>query len=100
MTPALMDALSRDFPKLADCYFECGDGWEPIIRRLLATLSAQKIRCALAQVKSDAAVAAAESESAGVCEHCGQPGALRITRGQWLMTRCDDCWRQTPGRPE
>lgn len=37
------------------------------------------------------ALAAAESDSATVCEICGRPG--RLNDGSWLRTRCQAHWR-------
>ncbi|MGI8334522.1 hypothetical protein ACRYCC_31610 [Actinomadura scrupuli] len=40
-------------------------------------------------------VAAAEEESAGICESCGDPGQAR--QGAWIKTLCDRCHGCRPG---
>ena len=127
MSPELDDALCRDFPLLYRqrhgsmretlmCWgFECGPGWEPLIRRLSEKLEPYIAameedpdmgRPCADQVKEkyatlcyymshyddqiEAWIDEAEAESAVTCEKCGQPGVLR-GKG-WLSTRCDECW--------
>lgn len=104
MKLGLHEALIRDFPGLytsLDWGFECGDGWEPLIRRLSAIL--EPLGAKATQVKekfgtlrfyaaacTDAAhdaIDAAENESETTCEDCGLPGALRSD--SWIRTLCD-----------
>lgn len=125
MKAELDAALVRDFPLLysdrnaapqATCMcwgFECGDGWEPLIRALSAKLEAAIAALPEAdqpnykamQVKekfgtlrfyltmgSDEMFAAcdeAEAHSAETCEGCGQLGKRR--GGGWIVTECDSC---------
>jgi len=122
-------ALVKDFPLLYGdrqaaasqtcmCWgFECGDGWEPLIRDLSAKLEAaiaalpvdQQADYKASQVKEKFGtlrfyltcgtdemfdlVEAAESASAITCEGCGQPGKVR--GGGWIVTKCDACAAQT-----
>ena len=124
MKAELDAALVKDFPNLyRDRYgdvketlmcfgFECGDGWEPLIRRLSAKLEAlilavpesKRALYRAVQVKekygslryymtyetdemSDL-IRVAEDESAVTCETCGTAGKLR---GQgWYYTACDE----------
>jgi hypothetical protein len=125
MKRELDEKLVRDFPLLysdrnaspqATCMcwgFECGDGWEPLIRDLSAKLE-EKIKALPAeeqpnykamQVKEKFGtlrfylsmgtdemfdlVEAAESASASTCEGCGLPGKRR--GGGWIVTNCDSC---------
>jgi hypothetical protein len=83
--------------------FECGSGWEPILRRLFSRLTPG---CVLHQVKekfgglrvyiggvkdSDFdACDEAERDSFRTCELCGKPGAVN-EQGYWLSVRCPDC---------
>ena len=129
MKPELDDALCWDFPLIfrnrhADmrstcmCWgFECGDGWEPLIRRLCEQLEAIRMASGLVsvadQVKekygtlrfyvhfggeadkpwADIAWACADAavrRSGSTCEECGKYGTLRDTG--WIYTRCDACW--------
>lgn len=121
MNKKLDEALCRDFPKLfshryADmsetcmCWgFECGDGWEPIIREAAIKIEAinnarpeyEWIRASQVKEKygtlrfyltSDideafVAVSEAEEKSESICEQCGGPGELRGYG--WVYTACD-----------
>lgn len=122
MRQDLDDALVRDFPLLyasrndpMSCMgygFSCGDGWEPLIRRMSATLEAEiakqpdpslyraeqvKEKFGLVRVymssstpEMEAAIAAAELESSNACESCGKPGFMRNV-GWWRHVSCDVC---------
>lgn len=133
MKPELDKKLVEDFPilyqqryedKKTTCMywgFECGDGWEPLIRRLSGKLEAwnneypdQAIIATQVKEKfgtlrfyyfvhSDYAseeeyknisdlVDRAEAESAITCEKCGKPGKLRGTG--WVLTLCDECYEE------
>jgi hypothetical protein len=128
MRQELDEALCRDFPLLyaersstvmRSCMawgFECGDGWEPLIRALSGKLEAliaaqpEDERATASQVKekfgtlrfymdgaTDAMyerIAEAEDESAHTCEECGKPGHLR-GKG-WVFTACDDHAGEVP----
>lgn len=90
-------------PASVECGADCGDGWLPILDRLLTDLFVMGWNGRLSQVKEkfglirvylDCGTVAqyrrveqAERESASVCETCGQPGVLRV--GGWLQTLCD-----------
>lgn len=115
MTPDKSASLVHDFPKLYVDYggnprqtamafgFECGDGWEPLIRRLsevveplgvVATQVKEKFGTLRFYIRGGSdeaykAIRAAEGESARTCEECGADGALR-TAG-WYRTLCDGC---------
>jgi hypothetical protein len=122
MRPDLDAALVRDFPNLyRDRHgdtretrmcdgFSCGDGWEPLIRRMSERIEPFCVNTNLhcAQVKEkfgalrvylegtglipdevEAAVDAAALESQRTCEECCAPG---IPRGVvWILTLCADC---------
>jgi hypothetical protein len=127
MKKELDEALVRDFPLCFSdrhagmrttlmCWgFECGDGWEPSIRKTAAKLESL-IKAAIekdpegyevgyyrtSQIKEKFGrgcwylsgstdemydlVRAWEKETATVCEQCGQPGELRGR--DWLYTAC------------
>lgn len=121
MRSDLDEALCRDFPLLykqrggtiqQTCLawgFECGDGWEPLIRGLseklepLIAAQPEDQRASAAQVKEkfgtlrfymdgstpemDELVNAAEWASEHTCEVCGSGGTLR--RVGWLSVLCD-----------
>jgi len=125
MRAELDAALVKDFPLLYGdrnapmqqtcmCWgFECGDGWEPLIRELSARLEAEiaaipadeQPNYRASQVKEKFGtlrfyltsgtdimydmINAAENMSAETCEGCGKPGKVRS--GGWIVTNCDDC---------
>jgi len=126
MDTELDRALCRDFPILfsdrdksmnVSCMhwgFCCGDGWEPIIRRLSEKITIEIMKqpenrrheFRAAQVKEkfaclrfymecetpemSAAISEAEKESSVTCEVCGRPGRHR-NKCMWLKTLCDRC---------
>lgn len=122
MKKELDEALCRDFPTVFKnryasmqetcmCWgFECGDGWEPIIREAAAKIEAINAEllpaqhCVASQIKqkfgtlrfylhsgTNAAwdiVEEAERKSETTCETCGKPGTLQ---GQgWVYTACEE----------
>ncbi|PZM85122.1 MAG: hypothetical protein DKT66_02790 [Candidatus Melainabacteria bacterium] len=123
MKQELDDALVRDFPNLyadrksdqSPFYwgFECGDGWEPLLRKLSAEIEAiivsmpekERKKYRVKQVKEKfgtlrfymgiahdgirAAIDRAEQESAVTCECCGKPGSSGSVGG-WLSVLCDE----------
>jgi hypothetical protein len=128
--------LVEDFPELyrdrygdmrqtAMCWgFDCGDGWEQIIRALSQDLEVLRVKCGLdvraVQVKekwgtlrfyADMAdgnkwlyavarhlINVAEDRSSFTCEICGAWGTRRD--GGWIKILCDKCYekRKTSGR--
>ncbi len=129
MKQELDDALCRDFPltfrdrhermdRTAMCWgFQCGDGWEPIIRRASAKIEAvlqalpekMQSRMKMTTVKEkfgtlrmyftythpdiNAIIEDAETESETTCERCGAPGELS-TEGWWVV-QCVACSEKT-----
>lgn len=121
MNKELSDKLRADFPELCADYggdmrvtcmawgFECGSGWEPVLRWLLTGLDvirrAEAPELRLAQVKekwgmlrvylngapaeAHTLCAVAEAMSSHVCETCGKAGSVR--NGSWIVTQCDEC---------
>ena len=121
MRQELDEALVRDFPNLFAnrhskkaplCWgFECGDGWEPLIRALaveveaiiVALPEAERADVKAVQVKEKfgtlrfymaggnddiyAAIQRAEKVSAETCEQCGSAGKIRS--GGWIRVLCD-----------
>lgn len=118
MSPELDKKLCEDFPELyrdryADtrttcmCWgFSCGDGWEPIIRKLSEQLvflaKAEGVDVRASQVKEkygtlrfytwggtdimQACISAAERKSEQTCETCGEDGRARSNG--WVATLC------------
>ena len=94
--------------------FNCGDGWEPIIRRLSARLEAMiaampendRSRFRASDVKQklgelrfyvedhtleiDEAIREAEREASCTCEECGRPGT-RGKSGGYVAVWCTAC---------
>lgn len=134
MNKELDEALVRDFPLLyadrhahmistAMCWgFECGDGWEPLIRKLSqkledlikaeppeahAYLKASQVKEKYGTLRvylaggTDAMykeISLADKESATICEYCGKPG--RLTGSGWYTTQCVECCPDEPEEPE
>ena len=118
MKPELDHALVRDFPELYGDHggnpqhtcmafgFECGDGWEPLIRRLSEKIDGKTVAV---QVKEKfgglrfyvtgapdevfKAIHEAEAESFKTCEICGEPG--EPNRCGWIKTLCKDCNKES-----
>jgi len=129
VNPELDNKLCADFPLLyaqrhkpmtetCMCWgFECGDGWEPLIRELSQQLewlnATGKVRVEAVQVKEkfgtlrfytvvkdcaddfpwrmvDALCDAAEARSACACEECGRWGERRVTASGWVYTSCEE----------
>lgn len=131
MDMELDKALVRDFPNLyrdrgkhynESCMywgFECGDGWEPLIRELSAELEKiilelppdyrEEVRASQVKEKfgtlrfymsrhidsMDEHINKAEYKSAITCEMCSRPGTLR--KGSWYKTLCDGCEEKRNG---
>jgi hypothetical protein len=125
VTPDKDKALVQDCPNLYQerhkpmsetcmCWgFQCGDGWEPLIRELsiklealiVAIPEAERGKYRTVQVKEKfatlrfdmrertdemrALINEAEEKSAVTCDTCGQTGKRR--GGSWLRTLCDTC---------
>jgi len=120
--------LVADFPMLyrdryasmqqtAMCWgFDCGDGWEPLIRELSEKIEAYNNEhpdnpVVAAQVKEkfgglrfyvDGAIKKIldliqeyEERSEKICEQCGKSGKLR-DKG-WMRTLCDECHKRRDG---
>jgi hypothetical protein len=118
MRQELAAALVRDFPTLYVDYggdprttsmswgFQCGDGWESVIRRLSERLAITDPEAKATCVKEKfgtlhfyvtgsteagaEAIRQAELESANTCEQCGAPGKARKQCG-WISTQCGSC---------
>lgn len=123
MKAELEEALYRDFPEpfsdrelgiQKSCMAwgcSCGDGWEPILRRMMEKLKDKPFK--LDQVKEKFGTLRvywhslkgcskedwdligkitdeAERESETTCEFCGASGA-KLREGGWLRTLCDKC---------
>lgn len=117
MRQDLTKALNADFPLLfgGDTHFECGDGWEPLIRGLAQKLEpiirdwTESVewedlhdRMRAVQVKEkfgglrfymgsysdeiEAHIREAECQSFRTCEECGNYGTQ--TRSGWIHTLC------------
>lgn len=122
MRKELDEALCRDFPDLyaqrhddmrhtAMCWgFQCGDGWEPLIRKLSENLTKlakwEDAEVVVSTVKEKYGtlsfyvwsgtdimydvIHGAENRSGSICEECGAYGRVR-SRGNWLACRCAPC---------
>lgn len=93
------------------CWSQVGDGWVPIIEKLIQELIAIGWDKVLHQVKEkfgglrfycghttdemDALINDAEAEADKTCEYCGQPGMMNCTKANgtraWIKTLCTAC---------
>lgn len=87
------------------CGAGCGDGWLPLIERLIVKLidlgwdkdchqikekfGGLRFYIGAGEDEVRAAIDQAEAESFKVCEDCGAPGKRRS--GGWIKTRCNAC---------
>jgi hypothetical protein len=103
----LADVLARHGITRIPCGAHCGDGWAPIVDRLLTDLVAMGWDRNVDQIKEkfgglrfyaagvltkemQGLVDAAERESARTCELCGAPGRIGGD-AWWLQCLCATC---------
>lgn len=118
MSPEKSAALLKDFPRLYKDYhmgFACGNGWEPIIRRLSERLEFLITLCPgepeekprAVQVKQKFAglrfymyggtedmykyIREAEDQAIETCELCGEKGSEKTIETGWIWTLCERC---------
>lgn len=89
-------------------YFEVGDGWLPLIQKLIEEIIALGWNKRISQVKEkfgglrfyigaftdeiSHSISEAENKSYSICETCGNNGCLRKTvNGSYFFTSCDKC---------
>ncbi|PQM53722.1 hypothetical protein C5U48_02615 [Mycolicibacter virginiensis] len=100
--------MSSDCPPIEARY---GDGWQPIINRLVADLQELDPAIRIVRVREKfgglrvsaewpagtdldrlrSLVDAARDESSRTCERCGIAGEQRRVGGYWIMTLCSSC---------
>jgi len=126
MDKKLQDKLFEDFPILYQehslsmqetcmCWgFDCGRGWEPLIRELSEILEKfnrenPEIPIKATQVKEKYAslrfyvnsapdplwdlISTYEDRSEKICEECGKESSGPRGKG-WIRTLCEDCWKE------
>ena len=91
-------------PITSSDYFDCNEGWYPLIQKLIEDLIELGWDKQITQVKEKFGglrfyintgskeiydrISEAEKESYSICEDCGAPGELRKDLG-WYFTLCD-----------
>lgn len=96
-------------PITSSSYFDCDEGWYPLIQKLIEDLIKLGWNKQVTQVKEKFGglrfyindctremldrISEAEKESYSICEECGEPGELRKDLG-WYFTLCDVHHRQ------
>ena len=101
----LENGYFTDREPIKDCFFECGNGWFPLIKELIENLIALGWDRKTCQVKekfgglrfyitsgSDEIynrISKAENDSYEICERTGKPGKVRNDIG-WITTLCDE----------
>ena len=87
-------------------YFPVGEGWRPLVEKLVDDIIKIDKNVEIAQCKEKFAglrfyiyggnkeindiIEEAEQKSYKICEKCGKPGRLR--KNGWLKTLCDKCF--------
>jgi hypothetical protein len=101
----LENGWRTDRPPIKDAhYFECHEGWYPLIQKLIEDLIQLGWDKQITQVKEKFGglrfyinsgsteiydrISEAERASYSICEDCGEPGELRKDLG-WYFTLCD-----------
>lgn len=96
-------------PITSSGYFDCDEGWYPLIQRLIEDLIKLGWDKHVTQVKEKFGglrfyvnsctremmdrISEAEKESYSICEECGEPGELRKDLG-WYFTLCDKHYQE------
>ena len=90
-------------------YFPVGEGWRPLVEKLVCDICAIDTEVMVSQVKEKFGglcfyiysglpevwklIDNAETASYIICEECGAKGKQR-SKGKygWIYTRCNECW--------
>ena len=92
-------------------YFPVGEGWRPLVEKLVCDIAAIDTEVTVSQVKekfgglrfyiyggSDEVwklIAEAEEASYRICEECGAKGKQQSkAKYGWIYTRCEECWKK------
>jgi hypothetical protein len=112
----LASKLVEDFPLLYGGYinFDCGDGWEPIIRELSQKITkilqkmpeedlelrkvlqikekygSLRVYVSITNDEIEDTIRDSCQKSIETCEICGRPGKMK-TKGSFMFVRCEDC---------
>ena len=105
-----LDELLEKYDLHPYCFCDCGDGWLPLVERLIFDLIAMGWTRDLAQVKEkfgglrfyandtddkmDERIHQAELEAEKTCEQCGSPGEIKGNGRDgsgWLVCLCEKC---------
>jgi hypothetical protein len=95
-------------------YFPVGEGWRPLVEKLVCDIAAIDQEVTVSQVKEKFGglcfyiyagspevwklIEKAENASYTICEECGEKGKQR-SKGKygWIYTRCDKHWKELKG---
>lgn len=106
----LENGYFNDRPPIKSCgFFDCYNGWFPLIKELIEDLIALGWDKQICQVKEKFGglrfyinsgsneiydrISKAEKDSYNICEKCGEPGKLRNDIG-WYLTLCDNHYNE------
>ncbi|NIM21892.1 MAG: hypothetical protein GTN64_05660 [Candidatus Latescibacteria bacterium] len=95
--------MTKDNP-----YYECGEGWHPIIDKAVAKIRKYHPDVEFLQIKEkfgglriytsytspaiEAIIELADEFCEETCEQCGKPGNLRMNgKRSWVKTMCAEC---------
>ena len=95
-----------DFHKVYKDHFPVGEGWRPLVEKLVQDIVAIDTTVCISQIKekfgtlrfyinggNDAVydlIDKAEQESGEICEECGTKEGV-TTEGGWILTLCKKC---------
>ncbi len=101
-----------EFNKHYKSYFPVGEGWRPLVEKLVNNICAIDKKVEILQIKEKFGtlrfyinggndkiyklIEEAEAESGKICEHCGSREDV-TTEGDWILTLCNKC-RQKRGK--
>jgi hypothetical protein len=106
----LENGYFNDRPPIKNCgFFDCDNGWFPLIKELIEDLINLGWDKQICQVKEKFGglrfyinsgsneiydrISKSEKDSYNICEKCGEPGKLRNDIG-WYLTLCDNHYNE------
>ena len=104
----IIDDFTNKKLSIEDVLSHVGDGWHPIVRKLIEDLEKAGWDGRLSQIKEKFGglrfyisqsykkfpelyrlIAQAETDSLEICEICGEPGSGTSSGGYWVKTLCE-----------
>jgi NMD protein affecting ribosome stability and mRNA decay len=102
----------KKFKEFYKDYFPVGEGWRPLVEKLVDDITAIDPTIEISQIKEKFGglrfyvwgateeifdlIEKAEEESYKICENCGTRENV-TTKGGWILTLCDECREKKNG---